>query len=163
MGVAPPCWRDTAKSRASGAPILTRTGRLISPVGTVIGASRSSREHYWELQFLSADFWGASSYRTEMILLTKRFLAEFLYFSRWLFQWAFVCDQKPKCGYISLPKHDQRFWVRFHALLIAIHLNCDAQTFFTGKTGMLKVNHFFKTSMIDVVTIILTTLGLIKE
>ena len=51
----------------------------------------------------------------------------------------------------------------FHALLIAIHLNCDAQTFFTGKTGMLKVNHFFKTSMIDVVTIILTTLSLIKE
>ena len=48
-----------------------------------------------------------------------------------------------------------------HYLLL--HLNCDAQTFFTGKTGMLKVNHFFKTSMIDDVTIILTTLGLIKE
>ena len=118
VGVAPPCWRDTAKSRASGAPILTRTGRLISPFGTVIGASRSSREHYRELQFLSADFWGASSYRTEMTLLTNRFLPEFLYFSRWLFQWAFLCDQKPNCGYISfiLPKHDQRFWVHFSCI-----------------------------------------------
>ena len=61
------------------------------------------------------------------------------------------------------PSMTKGFEYVFHALLIAIHLNCDAQTFFTGKTGMLKVNHFFKTSMIDVVTIILTTVGLIKE